>query len=368
MLVASATRARFLGDFVTAQALFRSASAMLPNDPNIAYMFAVSTSQVPGNRYTESIAPLRNLTTRFPDFAPPYNFLGYSLFRSGDRVGSLEMVKQYVARMPNEPNPHDSYAEILAWNGRFDEALVEYRRAVAIDADYLVGYLGQAEVHALMGKPDLAKAALTAALPHITAPNTRLVYLRSIAGAYFVNGDLENAQAQLMVVAEEAKSANQPAAVTNAHIGMAIQDAMLGDGKAIAAHLSGIGTEATAVERAYCSALAYAVAKQNTQARSFLEELKRARAGNETDATSRWAPIISALILVNEGKGQEAVTEICTTDVSTPMTRAVYALAQQAAGNVATARSVRDEISADRAIILDNGGMLTARRLVKRIN
>ncbi len=44
------------------------------------------------------------------------------------------------------------------------------------------------------------------------------------------------------------------------------------------------------------------------------------------------------------------------------------ALAQQAAGNVGTARSLRDEILGDRMLNLDNGSQITARRLVKRIN
>ena len=122
LLIATAMRARFRGDLVQTQSLMRSAAQILPNDPTIAYQVAWLNGQVPGNRYTDAIAPMRTLTTRFPEFAPPHNLLAYSLFRSGERAAALEMVQLYVAKAPNEPNPHDSYGELLQWSGRLTDA------------------------------------------------------------------------------------------------------------------------------------------------------------------------------------------------------------------------------------------------------
>lgn len=367
LLVATATRARFQGDLVQAQTLLRSAAMLLPNDPNIAIQLAVVTGQVPGNRFTDGIAPMRNMTTRFPDYAPTFNLLAYSLWRTGDRAGALANVKMYVDKLPNEANPHDSYAEILQWSGRLEEALVEYRRAASIDPTFTVAALGQAEVYAIMGKPDLARAAIADALPRVTAPATKLVYLRAIAGAYFLDGNLKATQTHLAAVADEAKAQNNSVAVGGTHASMAIADAVLGDGRGVANHVAMFGSEMSAIDRAYYSGLAYAIGKQNALARTALDDLKRVRAGNETEGTSRWIPILSAMILINEGKGQEAITVISATDLATPLTRAVLALAEQSVGNVGAARSLRDEILGDRAIILDNGPQITARRLVKRI-
>lgn len=367
-MIAAATRARYKGDFVQARALFESAAAMLPGDPHIAYQLAQVTSQVPGANYADAIAPLTAITVRFPDYAPARNELAYRLWRTGSKGAAMESVKRYVALAPNEPNPHDSYAELLQWSGRFSEAIVEYNKALDLDATYPAPGLGIAEVRVLEGKGDLARAAITNVIPRITTPATKVAYLRQIASTYALEGNVRMAITQLQTAMTEATTANLPNAVDGLHIDMAVTDALLGDGRAVEGHLAAVGTSVPALNKEYFTGFAFALSNQNVKARAALEGIRRNAPAQATPASVRFEATVNALIMINEGKANDAIAEIGRTDLVNPLTRAVLATAHAKAGNLGLARSLRDEILGDRMLNLANGDQLTARVLVKRIN
>lgn len=66
--------------------------------------------------------------------------------------------RQYIALVPNDPNPYDSYAELLMKLGRFDESISQYRKALAIDAHFSGSFVGIAADEMLAGRYDAAVA------------------------------------------------------------------------------------------------------------------------------------------------------------------------------------------------------------------
>ena len=62
--------------------------------------------------------------------------------------------------IPNDPNPYDSYAELLLKMGRFDESIAQYRKALSIDPNFIASHLGSAADLMYLGKPDDAAAEL----------------------------------------------------------------------------------------------------------------------------------------------------------------------------------------------------------------
>lgn len=367
-MIAAAARARYKGDFVQARSLFESAAAMLPGDPHIAHQLALVTAQVPGANYADAIAPLTAITVRFPEYAPARNELAYRLWRTGSKGAAMESVRRYVALAPADPNPHDSYAELLQWSGRFSEAIVEYEKALAADATYFTAGLGVAEVRVLEGKGELARTAITNVIPRITFPATKVAYLRQIASTHVLEGNARMATTQLQTALTEATTQNLPSAMDGLHIDMAIVDALLGDGRAVEGHLGAVGTTVTALNKEYFTGIAFALSNQNVKARAALEGIRRNAPAQTTPMSLRYEATVNALILINEGKANEAITEIGRTDLVNPLTRAVLATAHAKAGNMGLARSLRDEILGDRMLNLANGDQLTARVLVKRIN
>ena len=72
----------------------------------------------------------RKATSINPSFSQPYNQLGYA-YRFLEKFDDAEKAfKKYTELIPGDPNPYDSYAELLMKVGRFDESITMYDKAL----------------------------------------------------------------------------------------------------------------------------------------------------------------------------------------------------------------------------------------------
>jgi choloylglycine hydrolase len=72
----------------------------------------------------------------------PYNLLGYS-YRSVENYTEAEKAFQkYIKLIPDDPNPYDSYAELLLKLGRFDESIKQYQAALSRNPNFVASYIG----------------------------------------------------------------------------------------------------------------------------------------------------------------------------------------------------------------------------------
>ena len=107
-----------------------------------------------------AVEEYRKATAIAPQFSQPYNQLGYAL-RFLERYGEAEEVfKTYTEVLPNEPNPFDSYAELLMKVGRFDESIAQYQKALAIEPTFVASYVGIANDQIFSGRGEAARATL----------------------------------------------------------------------------------------------------------------------------------------------------------------------------------------------------------------
>jgi len=79
----------------------------------------------------------------------------YAYMRQFDRAFAL--MEKYVAALPKDPNPQDSYAEILRMAGHYDQAIQHYRAALAIDPQFYSSQFGIADTYALIGDENRAR-------------------------------------------------------------------------------------------------------------------------------------------------------------------------------------------------------------------
>ena len=78
------------------------------------------------------------------NFAPVYNQLGYA-FRFVEKYEAAEKTfKQYIRLIPNNPNPYDSYAELLLKMGEYESSLEQYGKAIKQDSTFVASYIGMA--------------------------------------------------------------------------------------------------------------------------------------------------------------------------------------------------------------------------------
>jgi tetratricopeptide (TPR) repeat protein len=110
--------------------------------------------------YAEAIKHYKEATTLAPTYSPVFNILGYAYRQSGDFANAEQAFKKYIELIPNDPNPYDSYAELLLKTGKFDESIAQYRKALSIDPAFVPSHVGIAAALMYQGKPADAAAEL----------------------------------------------------------------------------------------------------------------------------------------------------------------------------------------------------------------
>ncbi len=71
-----------------------------------------------------------------PLYKDPYNMLAYAYDLVDDFEKSIWAINQYISLAPDEANPYDSRGDLYAYNGRIDQAIESYRKALEKKPDF----------------------------------------------------------------------------------------------------------------------------------------------------------------------------------------------------------------------------------------
>jgi tetratricopeptide (TPR) repeat protein len=110
--------------------------------------------------FPQAIEHYKKATDIAPSYSSAWNLLGYAYRQNADYANAEKAFQKYIELIPGDPNPYDSYAELLLKEGKFDESITQYRKALAIDPNFLASHTGIAADLMYMGKPDAAAAEL----------------------------------------------------------------------------------------------------------------------------------------------------------------------------------------------------------------
>ena len=126
-------------------------------------------------------------------YAPAYNEIGYSNLALGKYAEAESAFKNYIKLIPNNPNPYDSYAELLMKTGKYDESIKQYNLALAKDPTFIDSYRGMGNDYAYKG--DYTKSRATYQMFYDKATNSarRDQALSSTMNAWIAEGNIEKA-------------------------------------------------------------------------------------------------------------------------------------------------------------------------------
>ncbi len=141
-----------------------------------------------------------------PQFTPVLNRLGYAYAAAGDLPRALVLMQRYVAAMPTDPNPEDSYGDILFKAGRYDEARAHFEAALKKDPAFGPSQHELGDVFAMLGKEDAAREAYRKSALVAANPRRSLEYRSSFALAYVRQNQYALADKEYSALASEAKS------------------------------------------------------------------------------------------------------------------------------------------------------------------
>jgi tetratricopeptide (TPR) repeat protein len=201
LLFVAGLRESQVGRNAIARDLYDVVMKLSPDDPNVALVrLLIAADGNDARRIAEaSIA-------KFPTYAPTYNILAYRYNTDGRTEDALRMVAKYAELAPNHPNPHDSYAEILQLNGRYDEADKHYVKTLAIDPNFDEALVGRAEIQILQGNYAAARPYLEQSIGMARTPGRRILMQRELAAAHLYAGDIKRAKALLTTMVKDAQS------------------------------------------------------------------------------------------------------------------------------------------------------------------
>jgi len=118
------------------------------------------------------------------EFTPVLNRLGYSYAAMGEMARAEAMMQRYVAAMPTDPNPEDSYGDILFKAGRYEDAKAHFEAALRKDAGFGPSQHELGDVYAMLGNQQGAREAYEKSARVAANPRRALEYRSSIALSY----------------------------------------------------------------------------------------------------------------------------------------------------------------------------------------
>lgn len=128
-----------------------------------------------------------------PDFSPAYNQLGYAN-RFLEKFDDAEIAfKKYTELIPDDPNPYDSYAELLMKVGRYGESIEQYQAALKINPNFVASHIGIATNLNFLDKHAEAREQCQKLFDMARNDGEKRQALFAMAVSYMDEGDKKNA-------------------------------------------------------------------------------------------------------------------------------------------------------------------------------
>lgn len=138
------------------------------------------------------------------DYPAALNDLGYACAHNREYDKAFAIMDRYVAVLSKEPNPQDSYAELLRMAGHFDKALEHYRASLKIDPNFVSSQAGLGDTYALMGNEPQARSEYEKAIQAAHNEADRLDYSLQEAATWVRENNFSEATKAYLTVAEKA--------------------------------------------------------------------------------------------------------------------------------------------------------------------
>jgi tetratricopeptide (TPR) repeat protein len=143
------------------------------------------------------------------NFPAALNDLAYAYARKREFAKAFAAMDRYVALLPTEPNPEDSYGELKRMAGDFEGSLKHYRAALKIDPDFVSSQVGLGDTYALMGNQESARVEYDKAVRFAHNEADRLSYEMQKAMTWVREGNYSEADRLFREIAQTAHAKDQ---------------------------------------------------------------------------------------------------------------------------------------------------------------
>lgn len=195
------------GDYIEGISMMNDLLEMYPHDKHLLYLAGNWLMLEEGNEQAQRI--MERALAIDKNFPAALNDLAYLYARNRQFDKAFANMDRYVALLPKEPNPQDSYGELLRMAGRFEQSLEHYRAALKLDPDFVTSQLGLGDTYALMGNQEQARTEYERAIRYAHNEADRLTYSMQSALTWVRDGKYSQADKAFVEIAETAHAKEQ---------------------------------------------------------------------------------------------------------------------------------------------------------------
>ncbi len=195
------------GDFIGGITAMNDMLELYPKDKHLLYLagnwlMGENGSDQAQHFFQKALAIDKN-------FPAALNDLAYVEARNRQFDKAFAAMDRYVALLPKEPNPQDSYGELLRMAGDFEDSLTHYRAALKLDPDFVTSQLGLGDTYALMGNQEQARIEYDKAIRFAANEADRLTYSMQRGMTFVRDGNYTEADKEYHEIAETAHAKAQ---------------------------------------------------------------------------------------------------------------------------------------------------------------
>jgi tetratricopeptide (TPR) repeat protein len=195
------------GDFIGGISAMNDMLEMFPKDKHLLYLAGNWLMGENGADQAQRLFEKALVIDK--NFPAALNDLAYVDARNRQFDKAFAAMDRYVALLPREPNPQDSYGELSRMAGNFEGSLKHYRAALDIDPDFVTSQVGLGDTYALMGNQDQARIEYDKAIRYAHNEADRLTYSMQKAMTWVRDGKFAEADKSFEEIAETAHAKDQ---------------------------------------------------------------------------------------------------------------------------------------------------------------
>jgi tetratricopeptide (TPR) repeat protein len=170
------------GNYIAGISAMNDLLAMYPGDKHLLYL--AGNWLMGENGDDQAMKIFDRALAIDKNYPAALNDAAYVHARNRQFAKAFLLLDHYVAVLPKEPNPHDSYGELLRMAGHFDEALTHYRMALKVDPKFASSQVGIADTYALMGSQVKARIEYDKAIAQANNEADRIDYMMQKATSW----------------------------------------------------------------------------------------------------------------------------------------------------------------------------------------
>src|SRR2546428_5826757 len=283
------------------------------------------------------------------------NNMGYSYayLRQFDKAFSL--MDQYVAALPRDANPQDSYGEILRMAGHFEQSIEHYRAALAINPQFYSSQFGIADTYLLMGNQVRARKEYEIGFRKFSLPELHKIQWQTREAITYVReGNYAGADRAFQAIAEYTHSKNMSQVEADTYRQMAMyqqnaKHALALLNKADAALHEGKNAMQAAIRQESAQILRARVeialkARNNKTVNSSLAKLAELSQSSDDKVIDSAYHGAAGAVAFSDGKYNEAIAHL-EEDENNPLSLELLAAAYQNSGDRAQAQHTAETLA-----------------------